>query len=176
MKKLLKNIPNFLTICRIILTPFIIYLSVINDIKLAIVFIFIAEITDLLDGLIARKFNLVSKFGARLDTIADKLFAGCLIISLMIKNKLFIISLIGEIIITIINVCSFAKKQDPTTKYIGKVKTTILFVTIYLGFISQLHIDLIFYVNIFIIISSIFHILSIISYINRALTFEKVAN
>lgn len=176
MKNIVKNIPNILTICRIALIPFIIYFSFMNNIKLTIILILIAEITDFLDGLIARNFHLVSPIGAKLDTIADKLFAGSLIISLIIENKLFILCLIGEIIITIINILSFAKKQNPATTYIGKIKTTILFITICLGFISQININIITYVNIFIYISLILQILSIISYINYMLNFHKIVN
>ena len=176
MHIIIKNIPNILTAIRIILTPFIIYLSSIDNIKLCIILILIASITDLFDGLIARSFNLVSPFGAKLDTISDKLFAGSLIISLMFKNNLFILCLIGEIFITIINLISFFKGKNPSTKYIGKIKTTILFITISLGFTTLIFPNLIFIINILIITSFIFQILSCFCYLNYYLNFEKIKN
>lgn len=173
MKSINKNIPNILTLVRIIMTPFIIYLSLIDNLKLAIVLIIVASITDMLDGFIARKFNLTSEIGAKLDTIADKLFAGCIIISLIFTNKLFIISLIGEILITIINLISFAQNKKPHTEYIGKVKTTILFITIILEFISLLYYNLQTFVNIMIVISFIFQIVCFIVYVNLFLKTKR---
>lgn len=162
----IKNIPNILTSIRIILTPFIIYLSYKNNIIGAIILIFIASISDMFDGMIARKFNLTSDLGAKLDTISDKLFAGCLIISLILKNKLFILCLIGELLITIINSVAYFKKFNPKTKYIGKIKTTILFITVGLGFLSLMVSNINIFVNVFIIISFILQIISSICYSN----------
>lgn len=161
----IKNIPNILTSIRIILTPFIIYLSYIDNIIGALILIFIASISDMFDGMIARKYNLTSDFGAKLDTISDKLFAGCLVISLIIKNKLFILCLIGEIMIATINIISYFKKFNPKTKYIGKIKTTILFITVGLGFLSFIFPNITILVNIFIVISFILQIISSIFYL-----------
>lgn len=172
MKYILKNIPNILTLIRIILTPFIIYLSVINNFKLCIVLIVISSLTDLFDGMIARKFNLVSSIGAKLDAIADKLFGGCLIITLLIKNNLFILCLIGEIIIVIINLIAYFKKRFDGTIFIGKVKTTILFITICLGFLSLKFTNLTFILNMCILMSFIFQILCIICYINCFINYK----
>lgn len=163
---IIKNIPNILTSIRIILTPFIIYLSYIGKIKEALILIFIASITDMLDGMIARKFNLTSNFGAKLDTVSDKLFACSLIISLILKNKLFILCLIGEILIATINLISYFNNDNYGTKYIGKIKTTILFITVGLGFLSLLFGNITIIVNIFIIISFLFQIISSISYLD----------
>lgn len=162
---LFKNIPNILTSIRIILTPFIIYLSYANNIVGAIILIVVASISDMFDGMIARKFNLTSDLGAKLDTISDKLFAGCLVISLIIKNKLFIFCLIGELLIATINLVAYFKKFNPKTKYIGKVKTTILFITVGLGFLSLLISNIELLVNIFIIISFILQLISSICYL-----------
>lgn len=173
---IIKNIPNILTLIRIILTPFIIYFSIINRMKVCICLICIGAITDLLDGLIARKFNLQSSIGAKLDTISDKLFAGCLVIALIFKNYLFILCLMGEIFITIINLVSFAKGKNPKTMFIGKVKTTILFITIILGFISIPYPNITIFANITILISFIFQILSSMCYLNYFINFKKIAN
>lgn len=174
MKLLIKNIPNILTSIRILLTPFILYFTIKQDIKTAVILIIIASITDFFDGLIARNFNLISKFGATLDTISDKLFAGCLIIALIFKNSLFLLSFVGEIIISIINIYAFAFKKNPATKYIGKIKTTILFITISLGYISIINKDFTIYTNILIIISFILQLFSILTYFNHAINYRKV--
>ena len=158
---IIKNIPNILTSIRIILTPFIIYLSYVDNIIGALILVFVASITDMFDGMIARKYHLTSDLGAKLDTISDKLFAGCLVISLILKNKLFILCLIGEILIATINFKNF----NPKTKYIGKIKTTVLFITVGLGFLNLLFPNITILVNIFIIISFILQIISSLFYL-----------
>lgn len=65
------NIPNGLSLYRIIIVPFIIYLLISGDEKTFAIFLCINLITDFLDGFIARTFNQVTNFGARLDSLAD---------------------------------------------------------------------------------------------------------
>ena len=71
------NLPNKLSLSRIILIPFFIFFYLAEFIPfgkiLAIVIFVIASITDMLDGKIARKYNLVTNLGKLLDPIADKL-------------------------------------------------------------------------------------------------------
>lgn len=172
MKKLIKNIPNILTFIRILLIPFIIYLSFIGNFKTCIVLIVIASLTDCLDGLIARSFHLVSSFGAKLDTVADKLFGGCLAISLIPQNALMILCLIGEILITIINVISYINGKYNCTKFIGKIKTTILFITVCLGFIYTRFTNFIVVFDICIVITFILQIICSVCYLNESLTYK----
>jgi CDP-diacylglycerol--glycerol-3-phosphate 3-phosphatidyltransferase len=85
-----KNLPNYLTIARIIVIPVIImtfYLD--NSIlahRLATLLFILASVTDFFDGYLARKFDLVSGFGRMFDPIADKLLVGCIIIMLVKKG------------------------------------------------------------------------------------------
>ena len=78
------NIPNMLTMLRIVLVPVYLYcFYTIKEDRLfyaGIVFI-IAGISDLLDGYIARKFDLKTKVGAALDPLADKLMTFAVLIS-----------------------------------------------------------------------------------------------
>lgn len=69
--KFVWNIPNTLSLYRIVAFPFILVLLALQDEKLFTLFICINLITDILDGLIARTFNMVTEIGARLDSIAD---------------------------------------------------------------------------------------------------------
>ena len=81
-----KNVPNILTIARIIMVPFVIlfyYLQIPYWNYYAAAIFIIASLTDMLDGMIARKYNLVSNFGKLMDPMADKvLFMAALIIAL----------------------------------------------------------------------------------------------
>ena len=73
------NLPNKLTLLRIILIPFMMFFYLADFIPygigkiVAIVIFILASLTDLLDGKIARKYNLVTDLGKFLDPIADKL-------------------------------------------------------------------------------------------------------
>ena len=79
------NIPNMLSILRLFLVPvFILVFLFEGDQKTiaAIVFI-IASITDVLDGYIARKYNMSTKTGQLLDPLADKLMQIAVVVSLL---------------------------------------------------------------------------------------------
>ena len=68
-----KHLPNILTIIRFLLIPFILYFVFAGNYLLAFIFFTISGITDIADGFIARKFNLISNFGKLMDPLADKL-------------------------------------------------------------------------------------------------------
>ena len=71
------NLPNKLTILRVILVPvFVVFLMMDitgYDKWIALSIFIIASLTDLLDGKIARKYNLITNFGKFMDPLADKL-------------------------------------------------------------------------------------------------------
>ena len=95
-------IPNTLTISRIILTPFFAYYflhETVED-KLVATFIFlVAAFTDWLDGYLARRLNLTSKFGAFLDPVADKLMVTTTLVIIVQADPRIIIALVAAIII-----------------------------------------------------------------------------
>ena len=65
------NIPNFLSLYRLLSFPFVMYLVIIGNERLFAVFLIINLLTDSLDGIIARTFRLQTELGARLDALAD---------------------------------------------------------------------------------------------------------
>lgn len=71
------NLPNKLTIFRVILIPFFVFFLLTdvlgaNGDYLALLIFIVASLTDMLDGKIARKYNLVTNFGKFMDPLADK--------------------------------------------------------------------------------------------------------
>ena len=100
------NLPNKLTILRIILIPFVMFFYLASFIPhgigkiLALVIFIIAALTDLLDGHIARKHNLVTNLGKFLDPIADKILTSTVLFMLMADGT--IPAPWGVIIVTII--------------------------------------------------------------------------
>lgn len=65
-------LPNLISVARLFLAPFVIYLIVTGNMFGAFVVFLVAGLTDALDGFIARRFNLQTELGAYLDPIADK--------------------------------------------------------------------------------------------------------
>lgn len=90
-KKDIFTIPNILTYLRLLAVPFFIWLMVDSSIKynvwIALGLFVIAELTDLVDGFIARKFNMVSDIGKVLDPLADKLLQVSTVICLVIIGR-----------------------------------------------------------------------------------------
>lgn len=82
------NLPNLLTIFRILLVPIFIIFVIQNDLWMALVIFIMAGITDGLDGLLARVLNQRTVIGSYLDPIADKMLLISAYISLTIKGML----------------------------------------------------------------------------------------
>lgn len=159
-----KDIPNILTFTRIILTPIIIILGFLKKWKAIIILAIICAITDLFDGKIARKYNLISESGAKLDTIADKVFAIGLICTIIPRNKYFLILLILEIIIAITNLYYHYKTNIVESLMIGKFKTTFLFITIIFAYITIFYPKLNFIFNGFNLATINLQVLCILQY------------
>ena len=86
MKKIWRNLPNLLTLLRILLAPafLLAYFDTTDARPLLPMLIFLlAGLTDCLDGYIARRFNLITMLGKVLDPIADKLMTAVVLFSLV---------------------------------------------------------------------------------------------
>ena len=81
-----KYLPNYLTILRLILVPVIFTLIIFEFYLAAFIFFLIANITDILDGRIARKYNLITDWGKLMDPLADKITQISTISALIIKG------------------------------------------------------------------------------------------
>lgn len=84
------NLPNRLTLVRVLLIPFFVLFMLVNicgeaDKYIAVAIFAVASITDMLDGKIARKYNLVTNFGKFMDPLADKLLVCSAMICLIGK-------------------------------------------------------------------------------------------
>ncbi len=155
-----------LTLSRLLVSPIVIYLGVNNQfLALVILAIFIA-LTDFLDGKLARKWNVVSELGAKLDTIGDKCLAFSFLAILVFDNHYFYYVLILEGIIALFNIYTFYKTRIVSSLLIGKMKTWVIFITIILGFVNILLKNVNIPVNLFVILTAIFQIAALIQYIN----------
>lgn len=136
------NLPNKLTILRICMIPFFIFFLLAQGgenytyrIIAAALFI-IASLTDLLDGKIARKYNLVTNFGKFMDPLADKLLVCSALIALIELKQLpawmVIIIISREFIISGFRLVASDNGIVIAASYWGKWKTTFQMVAVIL--------------------------------------------
>jgi CDP-diacylglycerol--glycerol-3-phosphate 3-phosphatidyltransferase len=123
------NLPNKLTLFRVILIiPFVItLLGGYND-YIALAIFIVASLTDLLDGKIARKYNLVTNFGKFMDPLADKLLVCSALICLIDLDRIpawiVIIIISREFIISGFRLIAADNRVVIAASYWGKFKTT----------------------------------------------------
>ncbi len=160
-----KYIPNILTISRILATPLILYFGIQKQFLLLIVIGGLIAFTDFLDGKLARLWKVKSELGAKLDAIADKCFALSLLAILIYYNHYFFYVLVLEGLISLFNIYVFYKYKVVQSLMIGKIKTWVIFITILLGFANIL-LDGKLPITIFVNITAIFQIASLIQYVN----------
>lgn len=82
------NIPNSITLARILTVPLVVWLILIDEMLYAFILFLISGASDALDGLIAKKFNLVTRLGKYLDPLADKILLVSIYITLGVKGDL----------------------------------------------------------------------------------------
>ena len=127
------TIPNLLSLFRLLLVPVIIWLYCVKQNYIGTIAVFtLSAVTDIADGIIARKFNMVSDFGKILDPIADKVTQGSLIICLIIKYKLMLaligIFLLKEITMAVLGYFVIKRNNNVNSaKWHGKVNTILLY-------------------------------------------------
>ena len=185
------NLANKMTIFRIVLIPvFILFFIVGNDTNnisfigininvyrliSGIIFI-VASITDMMDGLIARKFNMVTNFGKLMDPLADKMLVLSAIILISNYNQIInsmwvVIIVIREIIISSIRLIALERGVVIHASKYGKYKTAFQMIAIILFLFNIQNINIIFYNFVYLIfyISEFFVVISLIDYIIKNL-------
>lgn len=126
------NLPNKLTIFRVILIPFFIIALLVPGIPagnwIALAIFIVASLTDLLDGKIARKYNLVTNFGKFMDPLADKLLVCSALICLVelsrIPSWMVVIIIAREFTISGFRLIAADNGVVIAASYWGKFKTT----------------------------------------------------
>lgn len=127
------NLPNKLTVLRVIMVPFFVFFM-LTDVGgaankwIALAIFVIASLTDMLDGKIARKYNLVTDFGKFMDPLADKLLVCAAMICLIETGQLaawiVIVIISREFIISGFRLVAADNGVVIAASYWGKFKTT----------------------------------------------------
>lgn len=136
-KKEYFNIPNLLSYLRILLIPVfvVVFLGATTqkDYLIAAFIVFVSALTDLVDGIVARKFGQITELGKALDPIADKLTQVTIILCLMNQFggmwALILLFIIKELFMGINGLILLRKgKKLDGAKWFGKLSTAVFFV------------------------------------------------
>lgn len=129
-----KNIPNILTITRIIFAGVFVLLFELKFFLAAFIVYIFSSVTDFLDGQIARKYNIVSDFGKFADPLADKILVFSALILFVKYNFtpawIVIFILFRELTITGLRLVFSSKGTVIPAMFSGKLKTTVQIVVI----------------------------------------------
>ena len=170
------NLPNKLTILRVILIlPFTLFMIIgkcEGISRWAALGIFIAaSLTDMLDGKIARKYNLITDFGKFMDPLADKLLVCCAMICLVDLGRLpswvCLIIIAREFIISGFRLVASDNGIVIAASYWGKFKTTFQMAMVILLIIDFKFLPLHILTLIVIYISCILTVISLVDYIYK---------
>lgn len=137
----MKNIPNILTVIRLFLIPVFIgyfFSDSPDNLRNSMIIFAVAGITDILDGFIARRYNLVSKLGTVLDPLADKLMLltvlSCFTAKSYIPMWIIVVVAIKELSMIAGGLYLYLHKEKiviPANKF-GKMATVIFYTAIIL--------------------------------------------
>jgi cardiolipin synthase len=132
------NLPNILTLFRLFLIPvfvLVFFSPIENSLITSITIFLVAGATDVLDGYIARKYNLVTKWGMVLDPLADKLMLLTVLVSLAIEDyaPAWIVAIIAmkEVFMIISAMFLFRNNTVIPSNIFGKASTLLFYLSVF---------------------------------------------
>ena len=145
VKKKKVNLPNILTVARILMVPVFVVLLALDGVweymkYIALGVYVIASITDYVDGIIARKKNLITRFGKLMDPLADKILvsAGFIMLTGMgvVPAWVTVIVVARDFLLNTIRMFGTEAGETIAAGVAGKIKTAFQMITIVLGLID----------------------------------------
>lgn len=130
------NIPNILTILRFLLIPVFAYFLSTRNFIVAVLLFLAAGLTDVLDGYVARKYNLITSWGKIADPLADKLMqiTAFVIMSLVLKIiplELVLVILVKETLMGLGALVLYKQKKFVVSaNWYGKISTVVFYLAI----------------------------------------------
>ncbi len=135
------SIPNIITILRIVLIPFFVVQLFSGHYYLAFIILLFSGITDIADGFIARRFNMITRLGTILDPAADKLMQFtvflCLYMVDLIPSWLVLLLFVKEITMAIGTFVLLKKRVVVKANASGKIATVVFYATAIVVFVLR---------------------------------------
>ena len=142
------SIPNILGYFRIMLIPFFMYTflnaKTVSDYYAPAAIVGVSSITDMFDGLIARKFNMVTELGKLIDPLADKLTQGALIICFVVRYQYmrYLLALYvlkeGFMLVAGLVLLHHNGRKLNGAKWFGKVSTALVYLVMFILFLNPI--------------------------------------
>ncbi|PXY82762.1 CDP-alcohol phosphatidyltransferase family protein [Bifidobacterium asteroides] len=134
-RSVILTVPNFISLLRILSIPLIAYLVANRHLIISLVVMLISALSDGVDGIIARRFNQVSKLGQILDPVADRLLILCSILALSIASILpwWLLALVGarDVLMGLLVLALAQHDYGPLpVHFAGKTGTAVLMLAI----------------------------------------------
>ncbi len=132
------TVPNIISFIRLLLIPIFVVIYFTDDIEnkylLCILIVIISGFSDILDGIIARKCNMISDLGKILDPIADKLTQVVIVLCLVIKHPvlqpMFLVLFFKELLTLFASIYVLSSGTKPiSARWWGKLSTIVIFLT-----------------------------------------------
>lgn len=139
-KKEIFSIPNIMGYFRILMIPVFCYLYLHDRFTAAVIVLVVSSLTDLFDGMVARKFNMVTELGKMLDPVADKLthaaLALCLAFRFPLMWALILLMCVKEGYMAVQGLRLLKAGEEPYgAMWYGKICTAFLFVSMIILFV-----------------------------------------
>jgi cardiolipin synthase len=135
------NLPNYITLVRIVLIPFFVNLMIYGYYRSALLVFTVACVTDALDGMIARLTGQITELGAFLDPMADKLLIISAFVTLVLKSMLpvwLVIVVVSRDVILVLGAVAIyftGHRFTARPSLIGKATTVLQLVTVTLALV-----------------------------------------
>jgi CDP-diacylglycerol--glycerol-3-phosphate 3-phosphatidyltransferase len=133
------TVPNQLTILRIFLTPLFLYFIIqnsISDILIGTIIFSLAAATDWYDGYVARKLNIVSRWGQFMDPLADKVLVSTALIAFAYLGYVYwwmvITIIVRDFIVTYLRMYALHRGKSIVTSFPAKVKTFVQMISVFI--------------------------------------------
>ncbi len=129
------TVPNALSVLRILIVPFFAWCFLKGKLVMAVALLALSGLSDLFDGVIARKFHQVTELGKMLDPFADKLTQGvvamCLAIKFPVICPVLLLFIAKELVMLCCALILLKKKKRPcSAKWYGKVATVMFYLSV----------------------------------------------
>lgn len=176
------NVPNVLTMIRLALIPVYWYFILNDQYYWALGVFAVASLTDVADGCIARKFNLITDFGKLMDPLADKLMSLSVMLSLTVKGIIPwpapVLLLLKEGTMVVGGLILYSKKVVVYSKWIGKLAQTVVVCSLLSCFFHEWILEhLGFPLHVYLVWAGVaLTLIALVYYIDIALRLNKEAN
>lgn len=137
------TIPNILSVFRVLLIPLFMYLYFEGRYIYSVIVLLFSGLTDIVDGFIARRFNMITKLGKILDPLADKITQAAIAICLATRHTilipLLIVFCVKELLMLIGSFVLLRKGMRPSeSKWWGKIGTVVIYALLVLFLVSDI--------------------------------------